>query len=116
MYFRHLRRSAQPLRHPRQDAAVIPPPEAMFEVAYATPGPGPVKTTVFEADAAMDTARRLSARGQLIDVTLVLGNGTRHLIASFADGQPLLGAAARVPAAADAARAPVTRLRGTGDV
>lgn len=116
MYFRHLRRPAQPVRHPRQDAAVILPPEAMFEVAYVTPGPGPVKTTVFEGDAAMDTARRLSACGQFVDVALVLGNGSRRLIASFADGQLLPGAAVRVPAAADAARAPVTRLRGTGDV
>src|ERR1700722_8485193 len=101
MYFRHLRRSAQPVRHPRQDAAVILPPEAMFEVAYATPGAGPVKTTVFEGDAAMDTARRLSACGQFVDVALVLGNGSRRLIASFADGQLLLGATARVPSAAD---------------
>jgi hypothetical protein len=33
---------------------------------------------------------------------------------TYAGGQPLLGAAARVPAAADAACRPVSRLRGTG--
>lgn len=102
-------------RRPRQLAA-MPPPAAQYEVTYACPGLRHAPVTALDEDAALDAARRMSARGELVDVTLVLDGVSRRLIASFTYGQFLLGAAARVPAAADAALVPVTRLRGTGDV
>lgn len=102
-------------QRPRQVAAV-PPPAALYEVTYACPGLRHTPVTVFDQHAALDAARRMSAQGELVDVTLVLDGVSRRLIASFTCGQLLLGATARVPAAADAALALVIRLRGTGDV
>lgn len=98
---------------PAGQLIAMPPPAAWFEVTYAIPGrcPGPVR--VAEEGAALDAARRMSAQGDLVDVTLVLDTG-RRLVVTYAGGQPLPGAAARVPAAADAAGRPVPRLRGTG--
>ncbi len=110
----HPRRPPLRLRRPRQFAAV-PPPGAWYEVSLADPCRGRAAETAAGEDAARGAARRMSAAGALVDITLVLGDGTRLPVASFAGGQPLPGAAARVPAAADAAQAPVSRLRGAGN-
>ena len=99
-----------------RQAVSAPPPGALYEITYANPGRRHGPAAEHERDAALDTARRMSARGEVVDVALVLDDGGRRPVASFAGGQPVPGAAARVPAAADAAQAPVSRLRGTGDI
>ena len=108
-------RLSRQARQARQ-AASVPPPAAWYEITYANPGRRHKPATASEEDAALDTARRMSARGDVVDVTLVLDDGSSRPIASFADSQPVPGAAARVPAAADAAQAPVSRLLGIGDI
>jgi len=102
------------LRRGRQTASV-PLPAAWYEVAYANPGRRDGPVTVPDEASALGAARSMSAGGDLVDVFLVLDGGPRRPVASFSHGLPVLGAAARVPAAADAAQAPVFRLRGTGD-
>jgi len=98
----------------RRQVAARPGPAAYYEAAYANPGRRQVPAAALDEASALDTARRMSGRGDLVDVILVLENGTRRPVASFAGGQPVPGVVARVPAAADAAQAPVSRLRGPG--
>ena len=101
-------------RRHRQVAA-RPGSAAYYEITYANPGRRHVPAAVPDEATALDAARRMSDRGDLVDVTLVLESGARRPVASFADGQPVPGVAARVPAAADTAQAPVSRLRDPGD-
>jgi hypothetical protein len=95
--------------------AAVPPPAAWYEVAYANPGRDRTPEVAAGEAAALGAARRMSAQGELVDIFLALEDGSRRAVASFMHGQPLLGAAARVPAAAEAAQAPVSRIRGTSD-
>lgn len=96
----------------RRQAVARPVPAAYYEVAHANPGSRHAPAAVLEEAAALDTARRMSGQGDLVDVTLVLENGSRRPVASFVDGQPVPGVAARVPAAAAAAQSPVSPLAG----
>ena len=99
-----------------KQAATARPPATFYEVAYASPArQAAAPVTALDEDAAVTAARRLSADGDVVDIMLVKDGVTRSPVASYAGGRLLLGSAARVPAAADAALAPVTRLRGTGD-
>jgi hypothetical protein len=96
-------------------AASGPPADRWYEAAYASPGWRDAAVTAPDQETALAAARHMSARGRLVDVTLILGHTGRRPVASFADGLPVPGLAARVPAAADAARDPVPGLPGTGD-
>ncbi|MGH3191246.1 MAG: hypothetical protein ACRDOL_29165 [Streptosporangiaceae bacterium] len=107
------RRFLRPRRSRPAGQVTAVPPAAWFEVTYAIPGRCPDPVRVAAEGAALAAARRMSAQGDPVDVTLVLDTG-RRLVVTYAGGQPLPGAAARVPAAADAACRPDPRLRGTG--
>jgi hypothetical protein len=109
----HPRRLTWRRRH--RQVAARSGPAAYYEITYANPGRRRVPAAIPDEASALGTARNMSARGDLVDVTLVGEDGTRRPVASYADGQPVPGVAARIPAAASATRAPVSRLRGPGD-
>ena len=70
----HPRRLTWPRR--RRQVTARPGPAAYYEITYANPGRRHVPAAVPDETSALDAARRMSDRGDLVDVTLVLENGS----------------------------------------